>query len=157
MKSVVVLYVLWLVATAMLVGAVVRSSQTPVGYYGSPRVTTPSYRTTVPRVMRPPSGYGYVRSQYRQRDDYYTLLRWVCCGVFAYSAVSAVKMKRAGWAWPFGALAVLFNPVAPIYLNRDTWHIIDVATIGVMVAAGIVFRPRKTVERAEKRSFRASP
>jgi hypothetical protein len=48
-------------------------------------------------------------------------------------------MKRVAWAWIFGILAVLFNPLAPIYLQRATWQIIDSAAIGVIVTAAIFF------------------
>jgi hypothetical protein len=30
----------------------------------------------------------------KQPDSFYTMLRWVCCAVFAYSAVTSFQMKR---------------------------------------------------------------
>jgi hypothetical protein len=57
-------------------------------------------------------------------------------------------MKRIAWTWIFGVLAVLFNPIAPVYLQRATWQIIDWATIGVVVIAAIVFwRHKETAAR----------
>jgi hypothetical protein len=47
----------------------------------------------------------------KQPDNFYTLLRWICCAVFAYSAVTSFRMKRVLWLWIFAALAVLFNPI----------------------------------------------
>ena len=65
---------------------------------------------------------------------YYQLLRWVVCGVGAYSAYKAHESGRTGWAWIFGITAVLFNPIAPFHLARDTWQILDiVATLPFFV------------------------
>ena len=32
----------------------------------------------------------------KQPDSFYTLLRWVCCAVFAYSAVTSPRVKNDG-------------------------------------------------------------
>lgn len=48
-------------------------------------------------------------------------------------------MRRVVWTWTFGMLAVLFNPIAPVYLQRSTWQILDYLAIAVIVLAGIVF------------------
>jgi Family of unknown function (DUF6804) len=55
-------------------------------------------------------------------------------------------MKRLAWAWIFGILAALFNPLVPIYLQRATWQIIDSAAIGVIVTAAI-FLSRSSSKR----------
>ncbi|PYJ94172.1 MAG: hypothetical protein DME62_05730 [Verrucomicrobia bacterium] len=54
----------------------------------------------------------------KQPDNFYTLLRWVCCAVFAYSAVTSFQMKRMVWLCIFAALAALFNPIFPLPLSR---------------------------------------
>jgi len=74
--------------------------------------------------------------------SFYTLLRWICCAVFAYSAFTAHEKNRVPWAWIFGVLAVLFNPIMPVHLQRDTWQMIDWLTIGVIVVAAVSFLPR---------------
>ncbi len=101
-------------------------------------------------VAAPPAfNFGYSARSYARHashsHDFYVLLRWVCCGVFAYSAFTAFRMKRAAWAWTFGILAVLFNPLAPVYLQRATWQIIDSGAIVLIVIAAISFwRSSKT-------------
>src|SRR5256885_17172278 len=57
----------------------------------------------------------------KQPDSFYTLLRWVCCAVFAFSAVTSFQMKRMLWLWIFGALAVLFYPIFPALPDRSLW------------------------------------
>src|SRR5260370_3137067 len=54
----------------------------------------------------------------KQPDSFYTLLRWVCCAVFAYSAVTSFQMKRMLWLWIFGALAVFFYPIFSALQDR---------------------------------------
>ncbi len=75
----------------------------------------------------------------KQPDNFYTLLRWVCCAVFAYSAVTSFQMKRMVWLCIFAALAALFNPIFPLPLSRGVWTVADWFSIGAMVIAGFVF------------------
>jgi hypothetical protein len=59
---------------------------------------------------------------------YYTLLRLVVTAAAAYIAYDTFqKDKQSGWIWVFGFVAILFNPLIPIYLNKELWMIIDFA------------------------------
>lgn len=64
----------------------------------------------------------------RHRYDYFVLLRWVTCVAAGYSAYLAANQKKLAWTWILGAVAVLFNPLVPIHLRRETWAFIDVGT-----------------------------
>lgn len=64
--------------------------------------------------------------------DYYTILRWVVCGAAIFNAVGFYKSKLTGWVFVFGALAFLFNPLFPVYLNKSSW-------VGIDLIAAIVF------------------
>ena len=75
----------------------------------------------------------------KQPDSFYTLLRWVCCAVFAYSAFTSFQMKRLLWLCIFGVLAVLFNPIFPLGLDRTQWIAADWFAIGAVVIAALVF------------------
>lgn len=57
--------------------------------------------------------------------DYYIILRWVVCGVAIYNAIGYSKSSLTGWVFVFGALAFLFNPLFPVYLNKSSWVGID--------------------------------
>lgn len=59
--------------------------------------------------------------------SYYVYLRFIICGVSIYGIYFSRKLQNINWAWTFGIVAVLFNPIVPIHLNRDLWAIIDVA------------------------------
>ena len=75
----------------------------------------------------------------KQPDSFYTLLRWVCCAVFAYSGVTSFQMKRVLWLCIFAALAALFNPIFPAHLDRSLWIVIDWIAIGAVVFAAFIF------------------
>ena len=67
---------------------------------------------------------------------YYILLRWVCCGIFAFLAVRTYENEeKQGWVWILGITAVVYNPIIRIHLTREIWSIINVITIGVAVAS----------------------
>lgn len=70
-------------------------------------------------------------------SDLLTLYRFGACATLAGMAF---QMKRKGnsiWCWIYGTIAVLFNPIARIELERDTWQYIDLAVI-VIVAVSIL-------------------
>jgi hypothetical protein len=71
--------------------------------------------------------------------SYYMLLRWICCAVFAYSAVIAFEMNRVAWTWIFGVFAGLYNPIFRVHLDRRTWIGVNWVTIGAIVVAVALF------------------
>jgi hypothetical protein len=60
--------------------------------------------------------------------SYYQFLRWLILGVGAYSVYLAYNSGRKIWTGIFGVIALLFNPIIPFYLQRDTWQFIDIIT-----------------------------
>ena len=61
----------------------------------------------------------------RHPYDYYTLMRWVVCGVAAFGAFQAFVSGKNGWVWALAIVALVFNPLIPVHLKRETWAIID--------------------------------
>jgi len=74
----------------------------------------------------------------RHPYGYYTLLRWVVCGVAGYTAYISNRSNRLPWTWFFGILALFFNPIIPVKLDRATWANIDVA-VGIALLVSIFF------------------
>jgi len=62
---------------------------------------------------------------------YYTLLRLVVCGVSIYVVLEAKKSKLNSWMWGMGFIALLFNPLIPIHLNKGLWAVIDLGVAAV--------------------------
>lgn len=59
--------------------------------------------------------------------SYYQFLRWAITIIGAYSAYLAYENKKKAWAWIFAITAILFNPIAPFYLSKETWQMFDFA------------------------------
>lgn len=59
---------------------------------------------------------------------YFQILRWVVAIVAIYNAYIAYELKQNGWIFIMVAIAILFNPIAPIFLQKQTWVILDLIT-----------------------------
>ena len=79
----------------------------------------------------------------RHAYSYYQILRWVVCGAAVYSAFVAMDSKKISWAWAIGITAVLFNPIIPIHLTRDSWAVIDVIAAILFAASTFFVRERR--------------
>jgi len=71
---------------------------------------------------------------------YYILLRWVCCGVFAYLTLKALENENQGWVWVLGITAVIYNPIIRIHLTREIWSVINVITIGIAIVSIVTLK-----------------
>lgn len=58
---------------------------------------------------------------------YYILVRLAATVGFAYMAYKYYEMKKENLVWTFGALALLFQPLAKMPLGREIWNMVDVA------------------------------
>jgi len=56
---------------------------------------------------------------------YYILLRWVVTFSAVFLLWLAYESKKTFWFFLMGILVILFNPVIPVYLDKETWIIID--------------------------------
>ncbi|MGB7768662.1 MAG: DUF6804 family protein [Verrucomicrobiia bacterium] len=72
----------------------------------------------------------------RHPYDYYTILRWIACGVSAFTAFQAAETKKFGWLAVFVIVAIVLNPIAPLHLKRDTWALVDIAA-GVLLLLSV--------------------
>lgn len=75
--------------------------------------------------------------------DYYILIRFVVCGVTAYGAYFTAKIGKENWAWIFGITAILFNPIIPIHLNRETWAFIDIIVAILLLVSIFLLKKQK--------------
>ena len=57
--------------------------------------------------------------------SYYQLLRIVICIASVLTAYKFYESKFTGWSIVFGAIALLFNPLFPVYLAKASWVSID--------------------------------
>jgi hypothetical protein len=87
----------------------------------------------------------------RMPYGYYTVMRIVVCGFAGYLAYVAWEQEdlvSRSWAVAFGSIAILFNPIVPVYLKRATWFDIDVG-VAIIFATHLIAvrlgRPSKTI------------
>lgn len=73
----------------------------------------------------------------------YALLRWVCCGVFAFAAVRASARGQQGWVWILGITAAIYNPIFRVHLTRTTWPVVNIVTIAIALASIFSLKPEK--------------
>ena len=69
---------------------------------------------------------------------YYTFLRWVVTGTAVFIAWLAGVGRGRPFLWLFALIGLLFNPIIPIHLERETWVVIDIVVAGIMLV-GVVF------------------
>lgn len=67
-------------------------------------------------ILAIPTGWPY---------SFYIFLRWFIFGASIIVAYGFYKSKLTAWTFIFGALAFLFNPIMPVYLDKTTWVGID--------------------------------
>jgi len=56
---------------------------------------------------------------------YYILLRWIVTASAIFLIWIAYDLKKTFWLFLMGIVAILFNPIIPVYLDKGTWVIID--------------------------------
>ncbi len=81
--------------------------------------------------------YATARHQY----SYYTFLRWYVFLSSIYFAYSSNEAKIKIWFVSFSIIALLFNPIIPIYLNKGIWSVIDVIC-AIIIFVSIFYLPK---------------
>jgi hypothetical protein len=71
---------------------------------------------------------------------YYTVTRIAVAGFACFLALVGWEDSAISRMWSaiLGCVALLFNPIIPIYLSRTTWHVIDIG-VAIILAADLVF------------------
>jgi len=74
---------------------------------------------------------------------YYQILRWVVCLFSVFMAVIASSVKKKGPMWTMGIIAIIFNPIIPIRLDKETWVIVDFASAVIYLINIFIFSFKK--------------
>ncbi|MFA5935063.1 MAG: DUF6804 family protein [Candidatus Paceibacterota bacterium] len=64
---------------------------------------------------------------------YYQILRWVITGFSVYLAYSYFQSNNKKYGWIFTIVAILFNPILPLFFSKDIWQILDIITSGIFI------------------------
>lgn len=71
---------------------------------------------------------------------YYQVMRWIVCALCIWLALSAYRSGHEGWAWAWGIVAGIYNPIFRVHATRDLWSIVNAVTIAVVVWYGVKTR-----------------
>jgi len=63
---------------------------------------------------------------------YYMLLRIAATLVFTWSAFIAYERSYKWLPWVYAILAILFNPIMPVYFQKELWVIIDILAAALL-------------------------
>lgn len=74
---------------------------------------------------------------------YYQLLRWAILIIGAYLAYLTYNNGKNLWAWIFGTIALLFNPIIPFYFSRNAWQFVDVIVAVIFIISIFIKNERK--------------
>ena len=75
---------------------------------------------------------------------FFTFLRLAICIIGFYLAYEQHKdNKESLWVWVLGGIAVLFNPIFPIYLERETWVVVDLIVGIIFVLSVFLIKGKK--------------
>ncbi|MFK0005090.1 DUF6804 family protein [Paenarthrobacter sp. NPDC090522] len=83
----------------------------------------------------------YLGGQY----ELYVVMRWAVTAAAILVAAIAGGQGRTLWAAVFAAIAVLFNPLVPVYATREFWIPFDVAGLVLFCVAGVKLRASGSV------------
>ena len=66
---------------------------------------------------------------------YYTFLRLFVCAASGFLAYQHFMHQDAidKWVILLGAIALLYNPLVPVYLTREIWSVLNISTMAVFV------------------------
>lgn len=73
----------------------------------------------------------------RMPYGYYTFTRIVVSGFAFFLAFVSWQRRKMVWFAILCGIAILFNPIVPIWLPRSTWHDLDVG-VSIIFAAHLV-------------------
>jgi len=76
---------------------------------------------------------------------FYSLVKIVVTGIAIYYAYTVYESAQGTnwWFWLFTAIAILFNPIFPIYLyDKNIWNMMDIV-VGILFLIFIVTEGRK--------------
>ena len=59
-------------------------------------------------------------------SGYFTFLRILVTVGSAFRCLDDLASGRSSWFWIFGCMAILFNPIIPVYLHdKESWFLFD--------------------------------
>lgn len=73
---------------------------------------------------------------------YYQLMNWVVLLAGAALALKAYQQKKLLAVALFALVAIVFNPIAPLYFTAQVWQIADIAAAAVLLSSVWLLRTK---------------
>lgn len=83
---------------------------------------------------------------------YYTFMRWAVTVAAIAMCALAHKGNQGGWLFLLIPIAILFNPISPVYMTRAYW-----APFDVIAAAALLLAGARITKRSEERADQLPP
>jgi hypothetical protein len=77
---------------------------------------------------------------WRPSENFQLLLEFVVCAGAILVALDAVRAEEYVWATGFVAIALLFNPVAPVVLSREMFFWLGWVSVATFLASLVVLK-----------------
>ncbi len=74
---------------------------------------------------------------------YYQFMNWVVVGAALLVVWQSYKVGKQFIVWLFALIAVVFNPMAPIYLSAFSWQIADIIVVVFFLTSFFAIRSKK--------------
>jgi hypothetical protein len=91
-----------------------------------------------------------VKATGQNPPEYYVNVRWLTLVVAVVGAWATFRFEHLGWTFAFFGLAVLFNPIAPLRLDRSVWFVLDWLAAVILIAGAFLLRWDNPDERLAK-------
>jgi len=90
-----------------------------------------------------PAGVLLLSLSGHRRYGFFIVLRWVVSGGAALLALMAHDQDVSGWMWVMVGILILFNPLVPLHLRRDTWRVLDLGAAALFVVVALRLQPSR--------------
>jgi hypothetical protein len=74
---------------------------------------------------------------------YYIFLRWVICFSSLFVAYHFFKIAKPPLMILFGMTAALFNPINPLFMDRQSWSLFDLLGSALFISAIFLLKKGK--------------
>ena len=75
---------------------------------------------------------------------YYQLMNWAVVGAALMIVWQSYKISKPLPMWLFVLVAVVFNPIAPIYLTKFAWQIADIIVVVLFAVSFFLMKEKKS-------------
>lgn len=74
---------------------------------------------------------------------FYQFMNWAVVIASIMIVKQSYKMQKSLPMWLFALVAIVFNPIAPIYLSAFAWQIVDIAAVVLFLISLFLMREKK--------------